>query len=69
MEIHNPIILSVVSYEYETSSLTLSERHGLRMIWNRVLREIFLPRSEEVTGVGKNCMTVITIICVLCHYY
>jgi hypothetical protein len=34
----------------ETWSLTLSEEHRLGMLENRVLRRIFGPKREEVTG-------------------
>jgi hypothetical protein len=34
----------------ETWSLTLSEEHRLRVFENRVLRRIFGPRRDEVTG-------------------
>jgi hypothetical protein len=30
--------------------LTLKEEHRLRVIENRVLRRIFVPRRDEVTG-------------------
>jgi hypothetical protein len=50
------IILSVVTYidvvlyGCETSSLTLREKHRLRVFENRVLRRIFAPKRDEVTG-------------------
>jgi hypothetical protein len=34
----------------ETWSLTLREKHRLRVFENRVLRKIFRPRRERVTG-------------------
>jgi hypothetical protein len=34
----------------ETWSLTLKEENGFRMSENRVLRRIFGPKREEVTG-------------------
>jgi hypothetical protein len=34
----------------ETWSLTLREERGLRMFENRVLRRIFGPKRDEVTG-------------------
>jgi hypothetical protein len=37
-------------YGRETWSLTLREEHGLRVFESRVLRRIFGPKSEEVTG-------------------
>ena len=40
----------MVLYGYETWLLTLREERKLRVFQNRVLRRIFGPRSEEVTG-------------------
>jgi len=37
-------------YGCETWSLTLSEERGLRVFENRVLRRIFGPKRDEVTG-------------------
>ena len=39
-----------VFYGCETWSLTLREEHRLRVFENRVLRRIFGPRRDEVTG-------------------
>jgi hypothetical protein len=47
---HKTIILPVVLYGCETWSLTLREEHRLRMFENRVLRRIFGPKRDEVTG-------------------
>jgi hypothetical protein len=44
------IILPVVLYGCETWSLTLREEHRLRVFENRVLRRIFRPKRDEVTG-------------------
>jgi hypothetical protein len=44
------IILPVVLYGYETWSLTLREEHRLRVFENTVLRRIFVPERNEVTG-------------------
>jgi hypothetical protein len=44
------IILPVVLYECETWSLTLREERRLRVFENRVLRRVFGPRRDEVTG-------------------
>jgi hypothetical protein len=44
------IILPVVLYACETWSLTLREEHRLRVFENRVLRMIFGPKRDEVTG-------------------
>jgi hypothetical protein len=43
-------ILPVVLYGCETWSLTLSEKRKLRVFENRVLRRIFQPKRDEVTG-------------------
>jgi hypothetical protein len=37
-------------YECETWSLTLREKRRLRVFENRVLRRIFGPKRDEVTG-------------------
>jgi hypothetical protein len=48
------IIFPVVLYRCETWSLTLREKHRLRVYENRVLRRIFEPKRDEETGNGKN---------------
>jgi hypothetical protein len=50
VKIHKTIILPVVLYGCETWSLTLREEHRLRVFENRVLRRIFEPKRDEVTG-------------------
>jgi hypothetical protein len=50
MRIHKTIILSVVLYGCEICSLTLREGHRLGVFESRVLRRIFGPRRDEVTG-------------------
>jgi hypothetical protein len=47
---YKTIILQVVLYGCETSSLTLSGENRLRVFENRVLRGIFGPKRDEVTG-------------------
>jgi hypothetical protein len=42
--------MTLVLYEYGTWSLTLREKHRLRLFENRVLRKIFGPKRNEVTG-------------------
>jgi hypothetical protein len=44
------VILPVVFYGCETWSLTLREEHRLRVFENRVLRRVFGPKKEDVTG-------------------
>jgi len=50
IKIYRNIILPVVLYGCETWSLTMRNERKLRMFNNMVLRRIFGPRSEEVTG-------------------
>jgi hypothetical protein len=50
IRIYKTIILPVVLYGCETWSLTLREKHRLRVFENRVLRRIFEPKKDEVTG-------------------
>jgi hypothetical protein len=49
-KIYKTIILPVVLYGCETLSLTLREKHRLRVFENKVLRRIFGPKRDEVTG-------------------
>jgi hypothetical protein len=41
---------AVVLYGCETWSLTIREEHRLRAFENRVLRRLFGPKRDEVTG-------------------
>jgi hypothetical protein len=50
MLIYKTIILPLVLYGCETWSLTLGEEHRLKVFENRVLRRIFRPKRDEVTG-------------------
>jgi hypothetical protein len=50
IKIYKTIILPVVLYGCETWSLALWEEHRLRVFENRVLRRIFGPKRDEVTG-------------------
>jgi hypothetical protein len=50
VKIYKTIILPVVLYGCETWSLTLREKHRLRVFEKRVLRGIFGPTRDEVTG-------------------
>jgi hypothetical protein len=50
IRIYQTIILPVVLYGCETWSLTLGEKHSLRVFENRVLRRIFGPKRDEVRG-------------------
>ena len=50
IKIYRTIILPVVLYGCETWSLKLREERKLRVFENMVLRRIFGPRREKVTG-------------------
>jgi hypothetical protein len=50
VKIYKTIILPIVLYGCETWPLTLREEHGLRVFENRVLRRIFGPKRDEITG-------------------
>jgi hypothetical protein len=41
----------------ETWSLTLREERRLKVFENRVLRKVFGPKRDEVTGNGESCIT------------
>jgi hypothetical protein len=47
IKIYKTVILPVVLYRCETWSLTLGEEHRLRVLENRVLRNVFGPKREE----------------------
>jgi hypothetical protein len=48
--VYRTIIMRVVFYGCETWWLKLREEDRLRPFENRVLRRIFVPKSDEVTG-------------------
>jgi len=50
IKIYRIIILPVVLYGCKTWSLTLREERRLRVFENRVLRRIFGPKRDELTG-------------------
>ena len=53
IKIYRTIILPFALYGCETWSLTLWEELWLRVLENRVLRRIFRPKRDEVTGEWK----------------
>jgi hypothetical protein len=63
IRIHKTIILPVVLYGCQTWSLALREEHRLRVFENRVLRRIFGPKRDEVTG--EKSITKSFVICTL----
>jgi hypothetical protein len=50
VKIYKTMIVPVVMYGCETWSLTLRQEHRLRVFKNKVLRRIFEPKRDEVTG-------------------
>ena len=50
IKIYRTIILPVVLYGCENWSLTMREERRLRVFENRVLRRVFGPKKDEVTG-------------------
>jgi hypothetical protein len=50
IKIYKTIILPVGLYGCETWSLTLREERRLRVFENSVLRRVFGPKRDEVTG-------------------
>ena len=50
IKIYRTTILPVVLYGFETWSLTLREERKMRVFENMVLRRIFGPRTDELTG-------------------
>jgi len=50
IKIKRAIILPIVLYGCETWSLILREESRLRVFENRVLRGVFRPKRDEVTG-------------------
>jgi hypothetical protein len=50
IKIYRNVALSVVLYGCETWLLTLREERGLRVFGQRVLKRIFVPKRDEVTG-------------------
>jgi hypothetical protein len=51
--IYKATLLPVILYGCETWSLALREEHKLRVFENTVLRRIFGPKRDEVTGGRK----------------
>ena len=58
IKIYTTIILTVVLYGCETWSLTRWEERKLRVLENMVLRRIFGPRRDEVTGEWRRMYNV-----------
>ena len=63
IKIYRTIILPVVLYGCETWSLTLREERRLRVFENRVLRRVFGPKRDEVTGEWRKLHKFSWMIC------
>ena len=63
IDIYRTIILPVVLYGYETWSLTLRDEHRLRVFENRMLRRMFGPRRDGVTGEWRKLHLRSSMIC------
>jgi hypothetical protein len=63
IKIYRNIILPVVLYGCEAWSLTLREERRLKVFENRVLRRVFGPKGDEVTGNGENYIMKNLMIC------
>jgi hypothetical protein len=62
---YRTVIRPVVSYGYEAWSVILSEVHRLRVFENGVLRKIFVPKRDEVTGEWRRLIMRNFMICSL----
>ena len=62
-KIYRTIILPAVLHGCETWSLTLREERRLRVFENRVLRSVFGPKRDEVTGNGENYIMRSLVVC------
>jgi hypothetical protein len=63
IKIYRTILFPVVLYGCETWSLIFREERRLRVFENRVLRRIFGPKRDEVTGSGDNYIMRSLMIC------
>jgi hypothetical protein len=50
IKIYKTIILSAILYGPEIWSLNLRDEHRLKVLQSRILRRIFGPKRDEVTG-------------------
>jgi hypothetical protein len=62
IKIPKTVTLRVALYGCETWSIILREEHGVRLLENGVLRKIFVPGREELTGGWRECIMRIFMI-------
>jgi len=65
IKIYRTIILPFVLFGCEIWSLTLRKERRLRVFENRVLRRIFGPKRDEVTGEWRKLHTRSLMTCTL----
>jgi hypothetical protein len=63
IKVYRTVILPVVLREREAWSLTLREEDRVRVFENRVLRKIFGPKRDVVTGSAEDYITRSFMIC------
>jgi len=63
IKMYRTVIWPVVSYGCEAWSVTLSEVHRLRVFENGVLRKVFVPKRDEVTGEWRRLIMRNFMIC------
>jgi len=63
------IMLPVVLYGFETWSMTWREEHRLSVFENRVLRKVFGPKKDEVTGKCRGLHNEVLWSVFLTNYY
>jgi hypothetical protein len=56
------VLSTLVLYGYETWSLLLREERRLTVFENRVLRRIFGPKRDEVTGEWRKLHNIVRVI-------
>jgi hypothetical protein len=65
INIQKTVVLHGILYGSETWSLILRQEHRMKVFENRVLRRIFGPKEDEVTGGGEYFLTRNFVICTL----
>jgi hypothetical protein len=69
IKIYRTIILPVILYGCESWSLILREECRLRVFENKVLRRIFGPKRDEVTGKWRRLLTRSFMLCTPHQYH
>jgi hypothetical protein len=64
---YKTVILPIVLYGHETWPVMLREDHRLRVFKNRLLRSIFGPQRDEVTGGWRKLLNEELHNCTFCQ--